>query len=286
MYEEFYGLTRRPFSKTPDPAFLYEGAQHGEALARLEMAAAEKEIALLTGEIGAGKTTLSRALIDKLDARYRVVLLMNPRMSAQQVLQTVAERLEVKSLSRNKTKLLDALCGRLYELYEQGAVPLLIVEEAHLIPSKNVFEELRLLTNLQLDDAALLGLILIGQPELREKLARKDYQSFLQRVGIAYHLRPLEDHETAAYIEHRLRIAGRSEMLFTADAVKAIHAGSAGIPRRINTLCNGALLVGFGAAQDVIDRAVVDDVWSDLSTHLGGVFERPSPAQKSSEARR
>ena len=276
MYEEFFSLRVRPFSKTPDPAFLYAGKTHGEALARLQYAVEEKDIALLTGEVGAGKTTLSRALIDQLDERYRVVLLINPRLSAVQILATVAERLGVDPIPKGKHKLLEALTDRLYALYEEGAIPVVIVDEAQLIPSKSVFEELRLLTNLQLDDAPLIGLVLIGQPELRRKLAKPTYASFAQRVGMAYHLGPLDREETHAYIEHRLMVAGRTTPLLTADAMDAVYAGAAGIPRRINTICQGALLVAFGASQNQIDRQVIDDVLLDLSTHLGAVFGKPA----------
>lgn len=275
MYEEFYGLDKRPFSKTPDPAFLYEGRRHGEALARLTLAVEDKDVALLTGEIGAGKTTLSRALIDRLDERYRVVLIINPRLSANQVLALIAERLGVSPVPTQKIKLLDALTERLFALYEEGAVPLVIVDEAHLIPSKQVFEELRLLTNLQLDDAPLIGLLLIGQPELRAKLAKPGYTSFVQRVGMAYHLGALEVDETRAYVRHRLAVAGRATPLFTDAALEAVHEGSGGIPRRINTICQGALLVGFGNEAHEIDRPVIEDVLADLATHLGAVFPAP-----------
>ena len=272
MYESFYGLRARPFGKTPDPAFLYEGTRHGEALARLEMAAADKDIALLTGDIGAGKTTLSRALVDRLTESYRVVLVVNPRLSAPQMLAFVAERLGVDPVPKAKTKLLDALCERLYALYEEGAVPLIIVDEAHLVTSKAVFEELRLLTNLQLDDAQLVGLLLIGQPELRKHLSRPSLASFAQRIGVAYHLGPLDADETVAYVGHRLAIAGREDPLFTPDALLALHDKSGGIPRRINTLCQGALIAGFTAGADSIDVAIVDDVHRDFSTHMGRLW--------------
>jgi type II secretory pathway predicted ATPase ExeA len=275
VYEAHFGLLRRPFSKTPDPAFLYEGKQHGEALARLELACEDRDIALLTGEIGAGKTTVSRALIDRLDERFRVVLVINPRLSATQVLGLVADRLGIEKPPRGKAKLLDALTERLYELYQSGHIPLIIVDEAQLIPSKSVFEELRLLTNLQLDDAPLVSLLLIGQPELRAKLSRKGYESFAQRIGMAYHLGPLDEGAVGAYIAHRLRVAGREAPLFDEGAVRAVASGSYGIPRRINTICQSALLVAFGEGKATVDAASVEDVLLDLETHLGPMFRRP-----------
>lgn len=278
MYEAFYGLTARPFSKTPDPAFLYEGRLHAEALARLEMAALDKDTALLTGEVGAGKTTLSRALIDRLDERFRVVLVMNPRLSAAQLLGLIAERLGVTPVPQRKAKLLDLLTERLFALYQEGAVPLVIVDEAQLIPSKQVFEELRLLTNLQLDDAPLLGLLLIGQPELRKKLSKPSLLSFAQRIGMAYHLGALDEEAVGHYIRHRLRVAGREAPLFTDDAVARVYAGSHGIPRSINTLCQSALLVGYGQDAPRVDGRMVDEVLADLATHLGPMFPAPRPA--------
>lgn len=272
MYEAHFGLTRRPFSKTPDPAFLYAGKVHGEALARLELAVEDKEICLFTGEIGAGKTTVSRALIDRLDERHRVVLVINPRLSAAQLLELVADRLGVSPIPRGKVKLLDALTERLYALYEAGQTPVIIVDEAHLISGRTVFEELRLLTNVQLDDAPLVGLILIGQPELRKKLAKKDLASFAQRIGIAFHLSALDLDETRRYLAHRTHVAGRDTPLFDGAAEELIHTSSGGIPRRINTIAQNALLSGFGLGLDPVPRAVVDDVVRDLSTHLGGVF--------------
>jgi len=279
MYEAFYGLSRRPFSKTPDPAFLYEGAQHGEALARLELAVSEREVALLTGDTGAGKTTVCRALLDKLEGRHRTALLSNPRMSAAQMLHTVAERLGVTPVPRVKEKLVDALAEHLYALHEEGVTPIVLVEDAHLVSSKAVFEELRQLASLQLDDAPLLSIVLVGGPGLRDKLARPDQVALLERTGVGYALRPFGAAETAAYVAHRLAVAGRVEPLFSDEAIASIHDGSGGVPRRINTICHSALLVGLGADKARIERSIVDDVRADLATHVGAVFERPSAVE-------
>lgn len=274
MYQAAYGLSRRPFAKTPDPEFLYESRLHAEALARLELAVEDKDLALLTGEIGAGKTTLSRALIDRLDERYRAVLVINPRVSPAQLLTLIAERLSVAKPPKQKQRLIDALTERLFALYEEGNIPLLIVDEAQMM-SKAVFEELRLLTNLQLDHAPLLGLLLIGQPELRTKLAQKTYKSFASRVGMAYHLGPLDASETARYVQHRLAVAGREQPLFDDEALARVYAGTQGIPRTINTVCQNALLVGYGRDASTIDASVIDEVLDDLATHLGPMWVPP-----------
>lgn len=277
MYESFYGLTRRPFGKTPDPAFLFHSRGHAEALARLVTAAEDRDLAVLTGEVGAGKTLLTRALVDELSnslgARARVVLIVNPRLSPNELLSTLGERLGLDPSPRTKPKLLDALLARLYEIHESGGTTLLIVDEAHLIPSRAVYEELRLLLNFTLDDAALLGLLLVGQEELRARLAKKDLRSFAQRIGAGFHLAPLGDDEVGAYIAHRLLVAGRGAPLFAADAVERVARVTGGVPRRINVVCQAAMLVGYGLEATVIDGAIIEDVWRDLRSHLGAAFD-------------
>ncbi len=157
MYKEFYGLRERPFNKTPDPRFLYHSPKHAEALARLLHAVEEQDIVLLTGEIGSGKTTLSRAFIDSLDESYHPLLIINPRLSPSQLLRTVALRLGMDDASRYRHGILEGINAKLYELYEAGRRPVIIIDEAQLIPGKATFEELRLLTNFQLDDRNLLA---------------------------------------------------------------------------------------------------------------------------------
>lgn len=280
MYRSFYRLQRRPFTKTPDPEFLYQGATHGEALARLEHGVEERELVILTGEIGTGKTTLSRALIDHLDQRHRVVLIVHPRLTASQLIEQIAIRLGVDPLPVRKSALVDALATQLYHLDEQGCTPVVIIDEAQLIGHKSVFDELRLLCNIQLDDRSLLSLILIGQPELKQKLARSAYRAFAERVGLAYHLGAFDLVETRAYIEHRVRVAGRAEPLFTADAVAQIHESACGIPRRINNIAANALLTGFGRERDPVDVDTVRDVVFDLARFLGAVYREPAAVQQ------
>lgn len=260
MYEEFYGLREKPFNKTPDPRFLYHSKQHAEALARLRLAVEEQDIIVLTGEIGSGKTTLSRALIDALDGSYHPVLIINPRLSPSQLLRTVALRLGMEDTSRYKHGVLEAINGKLYELYEAGRRPVIIIDEAQLIPTKAAFEELRLLTNFQLDDRNLLALVLIGQTELRDRLDKKQYRALRQRIGMTCHLTPLGRVETQAYVEHRLLVAGRAAPLFDERAIDSLAEHSGGVPRRINIIAGNALLEGFGRGAETIGVEIVEDV--------------------------
>src|SRR5437870_9109414 len=219
MFEEFFGFTTKPFGKTPDPAFLFESPQHKEALARLEYAVEEKELALLVGDIGSGKTTLSRALIDRFGDTRPVVLLINPRLTPAQLLRSIASGLGLVP-SRYRNELLDQIHGKLFELYEAKREPVLIIDEAQLIPSKATFDEIRLLTNFQLDDQNLLSVLLIGQPELEKRLDRETYAPLRQRIGMRYHLGPLSLEDTLAYIDHRVRVAGANRNPFSREAME------------------------------------------------------------------
>ncbi|HEX2120876.1 MAG TPA: AAA family ATPase [Thermoanaerobaculia bacterium] len=252
MFEEFFGLTSKPFGKTPDPSFLYESDQHKEALARLEYAVEEKELALLVGDIGSGKTTLSRALIDRLGESRPVVLLINPRLTPTQLLRAIARGMAIEP-ARFRNELLDQLHTKLYELYEEKREPVLMIDEAQLIPSKATFDEIRLLTNFQLDDQNLLSVILIGQPELERRIERDAYAPLRQRIGMRYSLGPLSPEDTLRYIEHRIRVAGGTRNPFSRRAMEEIHALSGGIPRLINTLATTALLDAFGEDAETID---------------------------------
>jgi len=252
MFEEHFGLASKPFGKTPDPSFLFESDQHREALARLEYAVDEKELALLVGDIGSGKTTLSRALIDRIGESRPVVLLINPRLSPTQLLRAVATGLGIEP-ARMRNDLVDQIHTKLFALYEEGREPVLIIDEAQLIPTKATFDEIRLLTNFQLDDQNLLSVILVGQPELDRRLDRQAYAPLRQRIGMRYALGPLSAEETCRYIEHRIRVAGGSRNPFSAGAMAEMHALSGGIPRLINTLATTALLDAFGEDAEEID---------------------------------
>jgi type II secretory pathway predicted ATPase ExeA len=265
MYESHFGLTQKPFGKTPDPAFLYRGRQHAEALARLLFAVEERELAVLTGEIGAGKTLLSRALIDEAGTRCRFILVLNPRLTPANLLKTVAEGIGLKT-RRGTTP--DVLAARLSELDAEGSFPVVLIDEAQLL-SKAVFDELRLLTNLQLDDRNLIGIVLLGQPELRERLRKPTYEAFRQRVGVSYHLGPLDREELGRYVAHRLQVAGCAVPLFSEAALDRIFAASGGVPRRVNHLCGSALLEAFGRGVKQVDEKIAEDAIRDVESALG-----------------
>lgn len=264
MYEEYYGLKSRPFSKTPDPKFLFMSKEHNEALARLQYGVEERDLVLMTGEIGTGKTTLSRALIDTLDEKFKPILIINPRLSPTQFLKLLAKRLGIEKPSYFKADLVEEVSAALYSHYEKEICPVIIIDEAQLIPGKGTFDEIRLLTNCQLDDQSLFSLVLIGQPELRKRLSRRHYEPLLQRISIHYHLKELNFDETCSYIKHRLSVAGTEEEIFTSEALEEIFKYSEGVPRKINNIAANSLLEGFGKELQRIDRDVIFDVAQDM----------------------
>ena len=264
MYKDFYSLQERPFSKTPDPRFLYLSRGHREALARLQYVAEEREMALLTGEIGCGKTTLSRALMDTMGDSCRFCFIVNPRLSALEFLRSIARSLLSVPPADDKENLLNQIADALFRLYREGITPVVIIDEAQLIPDREIFDEIRLLTNYQLDDRNLLSVILMGQPELRTMLANPLFEPLRQRIAMQYHLAPLEMDDIIEYLDFRLEVAGGAAGLFTPDAVQRIYELSCGVPRRINLLATNAILEGYGRDAAMIDASIVDAVASEL----------------------
>lgn len=264
MYEEFYHFSQNPFSKTPDPSFLYMSRGHEEAFARLQYAVEQRELVLLTGEVGCGKTTITRALIDSLDDNHRVALILNPRLSPTQLLRTIARRLEIDITSKYKDDLFESINQKVYELFEEGITPVIIIDEAQLIPRKETFEEIRLLTNFQLDDTNLLSVILVGQPGLKRRLAHKAYRALKQRIGLFYSLGPLSKQETYEYVDYRMKVGGRENGLFTDEAVSLMHTYSEGIPRLINSIATAALLDGFGREVESINADLIEGAAREL----------------------
>jgi general secretion pathway protein A len=260
VYERYWGLREKPFRKTPDPRYLFLNDTYEEALERLLFAVEEMELALLTGEVGSGKTLLTRALVDKVGDKYEVGMILNPRLSPRQFLRTAASELGVEGPRFHSSDLLEQVHERLLELDAAGRAALLIVDEAHLIPGKPTFEEIRLLTNFQLDDRNLIAIVLVGQPELRERLRHRAYRALTQRIGAAFQLQPLGASDTAAYVAHRLAVAGASREIFSPAAVERLHAAAAGIPRVVNHLATQALLEGMARGAQRVEAPVVEAV--------------------------
>jgi len=264
VYRQYFSLKEKPFCKTPDPRFLFLSKGHEEALARLEYTVEERETALLTGDIGCGKTTLSRALMDRCGSGYRFILIFNPRMNAIEFLRTVAYSLDIRQPATGKDDLLQQITGALYGLYRNQTCPVLVVDEAQTITDLDVFDEIRLLTNYQLDEHNLISVLIMGQPELRKLLRHQQMEPLRQRISMHFHLQPLSLEETMEYLDYRIIAAGGGSGLFTPDAVQAIHELSGGVPRRINTLANNALLVGYGFDAAVIDAAIIREVRDEV----------------------
>jgi type II secretory pathway predicted ATPase ExeA len=257
-------MKERPFSKTPDPRFLYLSRGHREALARLLYVAEEREIAILTGEIGCGKTTLSRALMDALGDEYRFCFIVNPRLSAVEFLRSIARVFSPMPPADDKESILNQIADALFMLHNEGISPVLIIDEAQLISDREIFDEIRLLTNFQLDDRNLITVILIGQPELRVMLSTPDFEPLRQRITMHFHLSPLGMDDVQEYLDCRLEVAGGEAGLFSPDAVQRIYELSDGVPRRINQIATNAILEGYGRDEAIIDAAVVDAVESEL----------------------
>lgn len=264
MYENYWGLREKPFENTPDPHFLYYSSQHEEALSRMLYAIRERKgAAMLTGEYGSGKTILSRAFLEELNNDdYQRVLIFNPKIPPIEFLQEIVYQLGGDDTARSKKKLLRNLNEILYNNRNKNKATIIVVDEAQAIKNKETFEELRLLLNFQLDDTFLLTLILVGQPELKEKVNM--IPQLRQRLAIRYHLMALNKKETEEYIIHRLKVAGSSEPIFIKGSHELIYEASEGIPRRINNICDMCLLSGFGVKANKIDEGIAKDVVSDL----------------------
>jgi general secretion pathway protein A len=214
--------------------------------------------------VGCGKTTLTRALMDALGPEYHVINIINPRLSPLQFLRTVAMRMGTDSRSSHKADLLEKIYGKVYEYFEAGVSPVIIIDEAQLIPSKDTFEEIRLLTNFQLDYTNLLSLVLVGQPDLRRRLNHRAYMPLKQRIGLFFHLGPIAEDEIGDYVAHRLRVSGRDDMLFSGEALRAIYLYSGGVPRLINSIATSALLDGFSREVTIITEPLVKGAAAEL----------------------
>jgi general secretion pathway protein A len=266
MYESFYGLTSKPFQLNPDPSFYFASKQHRRAMAYLEYGLNQNEgFIVVTGEIGAGKTTIVRGLLNDLDSEKVVAAqLVSTQLDAEDVLRMVAAAFGVGTKNVGKSELLLALEAFLVDVTRQGKRCLLIVDEAQNLTQRAV-EELRMLSNFQFGTQALLQSFLIGQPEFRKIMQSPQMQQLRQRVIAACHIGPMDQDETQAYIEHRLKCAGsKGSPRFDAGAFEALFEASGGVPRRINSHCDRLLLSGFLNGKSEFTRADVENVAQEI----------------------
>ena len=275
MYTQFFGLTQEPFSIAPDPRYLFMSERHREALAHLLYGVrGGGGFVLLTGEIGAGKTTVCRCFLEKIPKRCNVAYIFNPKLTVEELLRSVCDEFRVPYPRANGgtpsiKDYVDALNAFLLRMHAIGQSNVLIIDEAQNL-SADVLEQLRLLTNLETNERKLLQIVLIGQPELRKMLARPELEQLAQRVIARYHLAALSEPEAVQYIRHRLGVAGLNAAVpFEPAALARIHTLSRGVPRRINLLCDRAMLGAYSLGQNRIGRDIVDKA-------AGEVFEKPA----------
>lgn len=266
MYHAHYGLLRSPFEMTPDPAFLWMSDAHAEGLATLVYGVkARKGFVLLTGEVGTGKTTLLHALLAQLDRSTLAAFIFNPRLEPLDFFRMLFDELGIETPCATKAEYLIALNRFLIARLEQDLPTLLIIDEAQNL-SAEMLEEVRLLSNLETPTSKLLQIMLVGQPELADMLARPDLRQLRQRIVMRHQLRPFTREEIATYVRERLRVAGYTgKDLFDKRALQRLHEVTGGVPRLVNVVCDGALLLGYGRELRSIGEAEIAEVARDLA---------------------
>ena len=286
MYERFYQLRERPFALSPDPEYLYPSRVHREALDYLRYGLeSHAGFVVITGEIGSGKTTLLQTLLRDLDSQTTVGRIVNTILEPRELIETIMIDFGLESQNRSKPMMLRDLAQYLVDQRLAGRLVLLVIDEAQNL-SLGALEELRMLSNLETEKSKLMQIVMVGQPNLRDKLAAPELEQLRQRITVSYHLSPLDAGETANYINHRLRRAALGAPLeFPHEVTDVIHARSRGVPRIINVICDAALVFGYAEERRQIDMTLISDVLSELETT--GVLppdagasgpERPQPA--------
>ncbi len=272
MYKKFYGLRENPFNLTPDPDFIYLGKVHQKALAYLTYGLeSRKGFIQLTGDIGSGKTTLLKSLLMRNRNKIKSAFIVNPKATFEQLFRMILYQFSVIELETDYTK--DVLLGKFYdylmEQEKQNCPVVVIFDEAQNIDI-SVLEEIRMLSNLETEKVKLLQMIFVGQPELRKIFLLPKFRQLKQRISVAFHITPLSEEDTEAYINHRLKVAGANgKKIFTKSACGEIYSYSSGIPRLINIVCDATMLAGYVGEKEVLDRNIVKEVINELIEDLG-----------------
>jgi general secretion pathway protein A len=269
VYLQYYSLTEAPFDITPNPRFLFYSPKHREAYNHLLYGIRERKgFVQLTGEVGAGKTTLCRAMLEQLDGQFATALILNPVMSPDELMKAIAIEfgLDVRDMDRLET--IEEINKFLLWQVEMGKDAVLIIDEAQDLTDE-LLEQVRLLSNLELDNRKLLQIVLMGQPELRDRLNNPRLKQLRQRITVRYHLLPLNRYEVNQYIQHRLEVSGaKGSPYFTQPALWRVHRYSGGIPRLVNAVCDKALLAGYVQQTDKIDYGTVGQAVRELEGEI------------------
>lgn len=265
MYEKFYGFKEKPFNVTADPSFFYLSRRHKEAFSHLVYGIQDRKgILEITGEVGTGKTTLCRVLLNHLDKQTKTAFILNPYLSQVQLLQAIIADFGMNIKSRTQLALINALNDFLLQEAHCGNNVVILIDEAQNLSSRQL-EQVRLLSNIETEKLKLLQIVLVGQPELCDKLKRPNLRQINQRISVRYHILPLDRDEISGYINHRLRIAGaESKIEFNQDALNEIYSYSGGTPRLINIICDRALLAGFVLETNEISANIIKKCIEEL----------------------
>ena len=265
MYKDFYGLKENPFNVTSDPHFLYLSRRHKEALSSLIYGIqARKGFIEITGDIGTGKTTLCRALLNELDSKTKTAFILNPRLSEIQFIRAIIDDFGLHIKTNSKIDMIKALNRFLLEQLSANNNVVLIIDESQNL-KKNLLEEVRLLSNIETEKEKLFQIVLVGQPELKEKLASPDLTQLRQRIAIRYHILPLEQSDIESYIHHRLEVAGsKGDIHWEPDAIDEIYKYSKGVPRLLNLVCDRSMLLGYVREIKTFNRDIVQKAISEI----------------------
>lgn len=271
MYESFYGFKEKPFNLTPDPDYLFMSRGHEETYTHLEYAISEnKGFVVITGEIGSGKTTLINYMLRKLTPNIDVAVISHTLIHPKQFIKLICQEFELPVMGMDKAEMIDLFYDYLLKQFAKKRRVALIIDESQNLPDKTL-EEIRMLSNLESEKNHLLQILLVGQPELKNKLQEKNLEQFIQRVTVYWHLKALDEGEVYQYIRHRLWVAGSDNLeLFTQKAIEAVHHHSKGIPRMINIICDAALVHGFADELTTITEDVITDIVN--MNNIGGLL--------------